>query len=117
MKNLPLWQDINVYSVNTEERSGAGFPLNPANGEKKVMCLNGTWKFRFLPHSESVIEGYQYPDFNASDFDDLTVPSEWQIKAWRSIRCAKPIPISLCLRRSVKSVGWESLLRRKRWIW
>lgn len=96
MKSLPLWQDINVFNVNTEERSAAGFPVNPANGEKKVLCLNGTWKFRFLPHSESVIEGYQYPDFNAADFDDLTVPSEWQIKGYgvpnyTNINYPKPI--------------------------
>ena len=96
MKVLPLWQDINVYNVNAEERSAAGFSINPENGEKKVINLNGTWKFRFQPHSESVTDGYQSPDFDASDFDDLTVPSEWQIKGYgtpiyTNINYPKPI--------------------------
>lgn len=96
MKNLPLWQDINVYNVNAEERSAAGFPVNPENGEKKVISLNGTWKFRFQTHSESVVEDYQNPSFDASGFDDLVVPSEWQIKGYgtpiyTNINYPKPI--------------------------
>ena len=75
MKILPLWQDINVYNVNAEERSAAGFSINPENGEKKVISLNGTWKFRFQTNSNSVVENYQSPDFDAGEFDDITVPS------------------------------------------
>ena len=82
MNFLPRWQDINVFSVNTEKRSAAGFPVNPDNGDKKVINLNGTWKFRFQPDSDSVVNGYHKPDFNADAFDDLTVPSEWQIKGY-----------------------------------
>lgn len=82
MKKLDLWQDINVFSVNTEKRSAAGFPVDPISGEKKTVCLNGIWKFKFIPNSINKVDGYQNPDFDAVGFDDLTVPSEWQIQGY-----------------------------------
>ncbi len=80
-KSIEMWQDINVYSVNTENRSGAGFPLDE-NGEKKAVCLNGTWKFHFCESVNDIIDGYYAESFDASAFDDLKVPSEWQIKGY-----------------------------------
>ncbi len=80
-KSTEMWQDINVYSVNTENRSAAGFPLDE-NGDKKAVCLNGIWKFRFCESVNDIIEGYYAEDFDASAFDDLEVPSEWQIKGY-----------------------------------
>ena len=41
-----FWQDIDVYSVNTEPRSAAGFPRDEA-WEKKTVSLNGVWKFHY----------------------------------------------------------------------
>ena len=35
MSTLPLWQDIEKFSINTEKRSAAGFPLDTATGNKK----------------------------------------------------------------------------------
>lgn len=99
MKTLPIWQDINVFSVNTEKRSAAGFPVCPESGKKKVKCLNGQWKFRFQSHSLSVVNGYQQPDFDTALFDDITVPSEWQIKGYgtpvyTNINYPKPISMT-----------------------
>lgn len=77
-KSLPVWQDINVYDVNTEQRSGAGFPLDE-QGNAKKMCLNGTWKFKFLDTVNDIPDGYYKENYDVSGFDDITVPSEWQI--------------------------------------
>lgn len=82
MNFLPRWQDINVFNVKTEKRSAAGFPVCPKSGDKKVISLNGTWKFKFQHDSNSVVEGYYRPGFDADAWDDLTVPSEWQIQGY-----------------------------------
>ncbi len=82
MKNNKIWQDISVYSVNTEKRSAAGFPMDPETREKKTILLNGKWKFRFSPSSEIDISDFTKRDANLSFFDDLDVPSEWQIKGY-----------------------------------
>lgn len=98
MKTLPMWQNIDVFNVNTEKRSAAGFPVNPDNGKKKVKCLNGIWKFRFLADSIHSVNGYQQPDFDVGFFDDITVPSEWQIKGYGTpiyTNITYPTPISM----------------------
>ncbi len=82
MSNLPLWQDIEKFSINTEKRSAAGFPVNPETKEIKTVKLNGDWKFQFRPHSDFIVDGYQNPDFDAESWDTLSVPSEWQIKGY-----------------------------------
>ena len=82
MKFLPRWQDINVFNVNTEKRSAAGFPVSSESGEKKVVSLNGDWKFKFLTDSNTFVEGFYRPDFDAENWDNLQVPSEWQIKGY-----------------------------------
>ena len=76
-----FWQDIDVYSVNTEPRSAAGFPRDET-WEKKTVSLNGVWKFHYCESVNDIIEGYYAPDFDLSSFDDLEVPSEWQIKGY-----------------------------------
>ena len=58
-KDIPIWQDIDTFSVNTERRSAAGFPRDVRTGEEKRRLLNGIWKFKFLPGSDQTIEGYK----------------------------------------------------------
>ncbi len=82
MKKLPFRHDIDVFSINTEKRSASGFPIDVNSGDKKVMSLNGTWKFKFLPDSNSTVPGYQSPDFDTFLFDDIHVPGEWQIQGY-----------------------------------
>ena len=60
-----FWQDIDVYSVNTEPRSAAGFPRDEA-WEKKTVSLNGVWKFHYCESVNDIIEGYYAPDFDLS---------------------------------------------------
>ncbi|MEG2676450.1 MAG: hypothetical protein RR993_05470, partial [Clostridia bacterium] len=78
-ETLPFWQDINVYSVNTEKRSAAGFPLDPKSGAKKTQSLNGVWKFKFFDTVNDMPTDYYKEGYDVSSFDNLEVPSEWQI--------------------------------------
>ncbi|MEG1395016.1 MAG: glycoside hydrolase family 2 TIM barrel-domain containing protein [Clostridia bacterium] len=81
-ETLPFWQDINVYSVNTEKRSAAGFPLDPKSGAKKTQSLNGVWKFKFFDTVNDMPTDYYKEGYDVSSFDNLEVPSEWQIKGY-----------------------------------
>ena len=66
--------DVNVYSVNTLEKHGAGFPLDSA-GQERVVSLNGEWRFHFY---SSVL----MLDRNPSSWDQIQVPSNWQLKGF-----------------------------------
>lgn len=66
--------DANVYSVNTLSKHGAGFPLDSL-GNERVLSLNGAWRFRFF---SSVL----LLDRNPSTWDEIEVPSNWQLKGY-----------------------------------
>ena len=66
--------DVNIYSVNTLPKHGAGFPKDE-NGAERVVCLNGQWRFRFF---NSVLILDRHP----STWDEIEVPSNWQLKGY-----------------------------------
>lgn len=66
--------DVNVYSVNTLDKHGAGFPLD-STGNERILSLNGVWKFRFY---NSVL----FLDRNPATWDEIEVPSNWQLKGY-----------------------------------
>ena len=66
--------DVNVYSVNTLEKHGAGFPLDSASNER-ALSLNGLWRFRFY---SSVLILDRHP----ATWDEIEVPSNWQVKGY-----------------------------------
>lgn len=77
----PYWKDIDVFSINTLKRNGAGFPYTTKN-KANVVSLNGKWKFKFLKSVNEIPKDFMNLDFNYSDFDTIDVPSNWQIKGY-----------------------------------
>ncbi len=49
-----------------------------AGGGVRV-SLDGTWKFRYCPGLAGLTPGFEAPDFDDSGFDELVVPSMWQL--------------------------------------
>ena len=44
------------------------------------MSLNGTWKFKAVKHPADRIDGFWNPaDFSVANWDDIEVPSNWQL--------------------------------------
>lgn len=64
-----LFNDINVYNVNAEKRNGAGFPYDD-EGNKKIVSLNGKWKFKYAKKIADIPENYY-----AADYDEGGDPS------------------------------------------
>lgn len=75
------YNDVQIYSKNTERRHGAGFPYD-ARGYKKTKSLNGIWKFKFCPSVSKIPEGYYNLGYDLSSFDQIEVPSNWQLKGF-----------------------------------
>ena len=66
--------DVNVFSVNTLDKHGAGFPLDN-QGNERILSLNGVWRFRFF-NSVLIL------DRSPSQWDNIEVPSNWQLKGY-----------------------------------
>lgn len=87
---MKLWENIEIDSINRLD-ARANF-LSFANknnaiiGENKYTHtfknLNGTWKFLFLDAPEYSPEGFYKSDFDLQEFDDIKVPSNWQLKGY-----------------------------------
>ncbi len=75
------WQDIAIFNKNTLPRTGLQAPIG-SDGKLCQRCLNGDWRFKFLPSVNEFDETYFAKDYPLDDFDILSVPSEWQIKGY-----------------------------------
>lgn len=76
-----LYNDVSVCEINALEHNGAGFPYD-VDGRRRIQSLNGTWKFRYCRSVNEIPKRYTDSDFDASSFDDIAVPSNWQIEGF-----------------------------------
>jgi beta-galactosidase len=60
---------------------GEGHAPARASGARGSMqlSLDGTWKFRFCPGLGDLTAGFEAADFDDAHFDDIAVPSAWQL--------------------------------------
>jgi beta-galactosidase len=65
------------------ESFGPGHGYLPARasqaGGSVRVSLDGTWKFRYCPGPPDLTAGFEAADFDDAHFDDLAVPSVWQL--------------------------------------
>lgn len=92
MKIENYYQNLNVLHVNTENDRAYYIPF-PEHSEISdklreksdyFHLLNGIWKFHYYKDVESVAENFFGTDFSANEFDDLPVPSAWQMEGYDS---------------------------------
>ncbi|GAB2800047.1 glycoside hydrolase family 2 TIM barrel-domain containing protein [Rhabdobacter roseus] len=93
-QSLPDWENPQVISKNTE-RPRADFIPYPdekaalaADRQQSslVQSLNGTWKFKWVSHPSKVPADFFRPNVPTSNWDDLPVPSNWQVVGAREGR-------------------------------
>ncbi|KAA1261131.1 Beta-galactosidase [Rubripirellula obstinata] len=56
--------------------------LRADRNQARVLSLDGDWKFHFTPDSSERPEKFFKPDFDASDWDRIAVPSNWELKGY-----------------------------------
>lgn len=76
-----FWHKPHIYNINSIDRYASGFPLNENNCFKTI-DLNGEWRFKYCPSVLDIPEGFEAIDNLNSDFDNIVVPMEWQIKGY-----------------------------------
>ena len=90
---IPDWENPEVISKNTE-RARATFTPYPSEKEALagdlnstfVKSLNGTWKFKWVSHPSKVPADFFQPATSTDSWDDLPVPSNWQVVGAREGR-------------------------------
>ncbi len=55
---------------------------NDKTNSNYFQLLNGQWKFKWVETPEQVPEGFWKPDFNVKSWDEIKVPSNWQMEGY-----------------------------------
>lgn len=56
--------------------------LQPENTSRFILPLNGSWQFAFAGSPQEVPEGFWKPDFDASLWKTIPVPSNWELQGY-----------------------------------
>jgi beta-galactosidase len=90
MNQPPDWENPQVFATN-RERPHADLMAYPddagALAGDRVACpwfvsLNGTWRFHWSPCPANRPVEFHQPDFDTSGWDEIDVPSNWQLKGY-----------------------------------
>lgn len=81
------WEAPEKLSLNKEQPRAYFFSFGDVESAKKVhpeaskywQDLNGTWKFHWAPNPDERPKNFYEANFNAEDWDDIKVPSCWNV--------------------------------------
>lgn len=93
-QDLPDWENPSVISRNTERPHTTIIPYGDEASALKfdpiaspfVQSLNGIWKFKWVSHPSKVPGDFFQVNTNITTWDDLPVPSNWQVVGAREGR-------------------------------
>ena len=86
------WDDVSVTSVNRLQSHDLSIPFADGDAAHSLdlsqspwfLDLNGTWQFRWSPLPSRVPSGFYADDYDASAWDQITVPCPWQMYGVRN---------------------------------
>jgi Beta-galactosidase/beta-glucuronidase len=86
------WNDLSITKINREEAKVITIPFENEQQVKTLetedspyyVSLNGVWKFKWVPDPGKIPENFYETSYNVNDWDDIDVPSIWQIYGFRN---------------------------------
>jgi beta-galactosidase len=84
------WEDPSSLHINCEQPHAYFIPYESEekaeSGVRETSAyftnLSGTWNFRYYESVEDVEDGFYHKDFDATSWDKLIVPSNWQMHGY-----------------------------------
>ncbi|MEZ0542892.1 glycoside hydrolase family 2 TIM barrel-domain containing protein [Fibrella arboris] len=91
---VPFYEDPKVFSQHTETPHTTIWPFateqqaiaNDRGTSPRIQSLNGVWKFKWVKHPKLVTADFSAPTTRDQDWDNLPVPSNWQVVGAREGR-------------------------------
>ncbi|MEL6561958.1 MAG: sugar-binding domain-containing protein, partial [Bacteroidota bacterium] len=87
-QQIPDWENPEVFAINTEKPHATFLHFNqqsPDTNKKQLSnykLLNGTWKFKWVKNPSERPPEFYKEGFNANQWDDIDVPSDWQMRGY-----------------------------------
>ena len=84
------WENPAVTGLNKQSPHATLIPFRTVENAKQFnrelsafyKSLNGKWKFKWSENTENRPLDFYSPGFDAGDWDDIDVPSNWQLKGY-----------------------------------
>jgi beta-galactosidase len=118
------WESPEHIAHNKEQPRATFYSFEDADSARKVLpeassywkSLNGQWKFSWVKHPDLRPKDFFKPSFNVSGWDDITVPSNWNLlglkenqKYGTPIYCNQPV----IYKHSVAVDDWKGGVMRE----
>lgn len=76
------WENPRTIGINKESYHATLTLPSRILECKEVSCLDGTWKFNWAKDPDNVVKDFYVKDFDASAWNDIIVPGEWQLQGY-----------------------------------
>ena len=89
-KNIPEWENPEVFGINKLPSHAHFIPYQDQdaalsfdkNNSDRYQSLNGVWDFKFYNNPDDAPDNFHRLDFAADDWNDIRVPSNWQLEGY-----------------------------------
>ena len=119
------WESPDSLALNKEQPRAYFFSFQDVASARKILpenssywlSLNGSWKFNWAPDPDSRPKTFYEPGFNVSAWDEIPVPSSWNIYGIQkdgSLKYGVPIYVNqpVIFQHSVKVDDWRGGVMR-----
>lgn len=119
------WESPEYLSLNKEQPRAWFFSFQDVESARKVLpenssyykSLNGNWKFHFVKTPDKRPTNFYQPAYDVSSWDEISVPSNWQIKGIQkngSLKYGVPIYVNqpVIFQHSVRVDDWRGGVMR-----
>ncbi len=97
------WENPEILSKNLEKPHSTFAPYSlaaikkniPSAGSPKIISLNGDWKFKYCQTSEGLPRNFFSESFDDYDWDEISVPSNWQMVDPAAQKYGKPLYVNV----------------------
>ncbi|MBO6126206.1 MAG: discoidin domain-containing protein [Bacteroidaceae bacterium] len=120
------WQNPEALSLNKEQPHAYMFPFACEEEAVKVLpecssyyqCLDGIWKFHWVPSPDKRPKDFYQPEYNVSAWDDIKVPGCWNVQGLHkdgTMKYGVPIYVNqpVIFYHEVKEGDWREGVMRK----
>jgi beta-galactosidase len=76
------WENPQIIGINKEKTHTTLYSANDKLNNKKVISLNGLWKFSWAIDPDHRSKDFYKSNFNASAWNDIVVPGNWQMQGF-----------------------------------
>ncbi|NLI17413.1 MAG: DUF4981 domain-containing protein [Actinomycetales bacterium] len=78
----PTYVAENRLPAHSDHRWFANRAEAAAGTSSFEQCLNGTWKFHYARNPRLTVPGFEAPDFDTADWDDIRVPGHLELQGY-----------------------------------